>query len=99
MKGAAVGRGRAHPIAAGLGEYFELPNEEMYGERFDIRPRMSCFSFPGRRRRGVPLRLLLAARPMAGCSTSGPAMRPFPTYHNRNVQRVLANAVQWARRE
>ena len=26
----------AHPIAAGLGEYFELEHEEMYGEHFDI---------------------------------------------------------------
>ena len=26
----------SHPIAQGLGEYFELPHEEMYGERFDI---------------------------------------------------------------
>ena len=26
----------SHPIAAGLPEYFELPQEEMYGEYFDI---------------------------------------------------------------
>ena len=25
-----------HPITEGIGEYFELPYEEMYGERFDI---------------------------------------------------------------
>jgi len=25
-----------HPIAAGLPAYFEMPHEEMYGERFDI---------------------------------------------------------------
>ena len=25
-----------HPIAAGLGPYFEIPREEMYGERFDV---------------------------------------------------------------
>ena len=25
-----------HPIAAGLGEYFELENEEMYGEQFTV---------------------------------------------------------------
>jgi trehalose utilization protein len=25
-----------HPIAEGLGEYFEIPHEEMYGEHFDI---------------------------------------------------------------
>ncbi|MEX2044110.1 MAG: ThuA domain-containing protein, partial [Opitutus sp.] len=26
----------SHPIAAGIGEYFELPREEMYGEPFGI---------------------------------------------------------------
>ena len=26
----------AHPIAKGIGEYIEIPVEEMYGERFDI---------------------------------------------------------------
>jgi trehalose utilization protein len=26
----------SHPITEGIGEYFELPNTEMYGERFDI---------------------------------------------------------------
>ena len=26
----------AHPITQGIGEYFELPHCEMYGERFDI---------------------------------------------------------------
>ena len=25
-----------HPIADGLGPWFEIPHEEMYGERFDI---------------------------------------------------------------
>ncbi|MCB0148358.1 MAG: ThuA domain-containing protein, partial [Caldilineaceae bacterium] len=25
-----------HPIADGIGEYFEIPHEEMYGEYFDI---------------------------------------------------------------
>ena len=26
----------SHPISEGIGEYFELPHTEMYGERFDI---------------------------------------------------------------
>ena len=30
-----------HPIAEGLNEYFEIPNTEMYGERFDIPALMS----------------------------------------------------------
>ena len=26
----------SHPIVSGLGEYIEVPQEEMYGERFEI---------------------------------------------------------------
>ena len=88
---------RAHPIAAGLGEYFELPNEEMYGERFDIPPpdELVFISwFEG----GEVFR--------SGCCWQRghgrvfyfrPGHEAYPTYHDRNVQRVLANAVQWAR--
>ena len=54
----------SHPIAAGLGEYFELPHEEMYGEFFDM-------PAPGRAglhqlvpgRRGLPQRPVLLPRP------------------------------------
>ena len=54
----------SHPIAAGLGEYFELPYEEMYGERFDIpHPDEHGVHLVVRRRRGVPLGLHLGARP------------------------------------
>ncbi len=27
-----------HPITEGLGEYFEIEHEEMYGEHFDVPP-------------------------------------------------------------
>ena len=87
---------RSHPIAAGLGEYFELPNEEMYGERFDIpQPDQTIFIswFEG----GEVFR--------SGCCWERghgrifyfrPGHEAYPTYHNRDVQQVLANAVQWA---
>ncbi len=37
----------SHPITQGIGDYFEIPAEEMYGEPFGIPTRMSCFSSPG----------------------------------------------------
>ena len=87
---------RSHPIAAGLGEYFELPNEEMYGERFDIPPPDELVFvswFEG----GEVFR--------SGCCWQRghgrvfyfrPGHEAYPSYHDANVQRVLANAVQWA---
>ena len=86
----------SHPIAAGLGEYFELPNEEMYGERFDI-PAPDELVFMSWFEGGEVFR--------SGCCWQRghgrvfyfrPGHEAYPTYHDANVQKVLANAVQWA---
>ncbi|MGH8018829.1 MAG: ThuA domain-containing protein [Opitutaceae bacterium] len=86
-----------HPIAAGIDRYFELPAEEMYGEPFAIpQPDEQVFIswFEG----GEVFR--------SGCCWNRGAGRIFyfrpghetyPTYHDRNVQRVIANSVRWAR--
>ncbi len=87
---------RSHPIAAGLGEYFELPQEEMYGERFDI-PRPDATVFISWFEGGEVFR--------SGCCWERghgrvfyfrPGHESYPTYRDANVQLVLANAVQWA---
>jgi trehalose utilization protein len=87
---------RGHPIAAGLGERFELDREEMYGEPFDIpAPDTLVFIswFPG----GEVFR--------SGCCYHRgngkifyfrPGHESYPTYHNETVLRVIANAVRWA---
>jgi trehalose utilization protein len=85
-----------HPIVDGLGPYFELPHEEMYGERFDIPTPdatvlISWFAGGNVFRSGC-------------CFTRGkgrifyfrPGHETFPTYHQREVQMVLRNAVRWA---
>ena len=56
-----------HPIADGLGEYFEIPHAEAYGEPFDIpEPDALVFGQLVRRRRGLPQRLLLQEGPGQG---------------------------------
>ena len=85
-----------HPIAAGLPEYFELPNEEMYGEYFDI-PKPDDVVFLGWFQGGEVFR--------SGCTFSRgygkifyfqPGHESFPTYYDSNIQKVIQNAVQWA---
>ncbi|MGY4762209.1 ThuA domain-containing protein [Paenibacillus caseinilyticus] len=85
----------SHPITEGIGEYFELEHEEMYGEFFDVPPpeKLVLISwFPG----GEVFR--------SGCEyTRGlgkifyfrPGHESFPTYYNKNVLRVIANAVRY----
>lgn len=86
----------SHPIAAGLGEFFELPCEEMYGERFDVpRPDETVFIswFEG----GEVFRSGLCwQRGHGRIFYFRPGHETYPTYHDPNVQRVIANAVQWA---
>lgn len=87
-----------HPIAEGLGEYFELPCEEMYGERFDI-PAPEKLIFISWFEGGEVFR--------SGCCWQRghgrifyfrPGHETYPTYHNQTVIRVIANACRWARR-
>ena len=86
----------SHPIAAGLGDYFELPCEEMYGERFDVpAPDETVFIswFEG----GEVFRSGLCwQRGHGKIFYFRPGHEAYPTYFDVNVQRVLANAVQWA---
>ena len=86
-----------HPIAKGIDRCFELPMEEMYGEPFGIpAPEEQVFIswFEG----GEVFR--------SGCCWHRgngsifyfqPGHETYPTYHDENVQRVIANAAEWAR--
>lgn len=87
----------AHPITEGLGEYFELPNTEMYGERFDI-PEPDKLIFISWFEGGEVFR--------SGCCWERghgrifyfrPGHETYPLFYNENVQRVIINAVRWAR--
>ncbi len=87
---------RNHPIAAGLPDYFELENEEMYGEPFGVpEPLETVFIswFQG----GEVFRSGLTYKRGAGnIFYFRPGHETYPTYHDANVQTVLRNAVKWA---
>jgi trehalose utilization protein len=85
-----------HPIAQGLGEYFEIPHEEMYGEFFDI---------------PAPDELVLVSWFEGGeifrsgcCYHRGrgkifyfrPGHETYPTYYQAEVLKVITNGVNWA---
>lgn len=86
-----------HPITAGIGDYFELPAEEMYGEPFGIPTPdelifISWFTGGEVFRSGATWQ-----RGHGRVFYFRPGHETYPTYHDANVQRVIANAVRWAR--
>lgn len=86
----------SHPIAQGIGGYFELAHEEMYGEQFDI-PQPDELVFISWFTGGEVFR-------SGACWTRGhgrifyfqPGHETYPTYHDATVQKVIANGVRWA---
>ncbi|MCA9134305.1 MAG: ThuA domain-containing protein, partial [Planctomycetales bacterium] len=87
-----------HPILQGIeGDYFELPATEMYGEHFDI-PQpdelllISWFAGGEVFRSGCTFR-----RGQGKIFYFRPGHETYPIYHAPQVQRILANAVLWAR--
>jgi trehalose utilization protein len=87
---------RSHPIATGFGEYFELPHEEMYGERFDV-PAPDELVFLSWFQGGEVFRSGACWRRGAGkVFYFRPGHETYPTYYQADVRRVLANAARWA---
>ena len=84
-----------HPITRGLPEVFTIPEQEMYGEYFDIpQPDELIFisSFPG----GEVFRSGCAFRRGRGrIFYFSPGHETHPVYHQPEVRQVIANAVRW----
>ena len=85
-----------HPIVQGLGEYFILDHEEMYGEFFDVPEPMETVlisSFTGSEvfRSGITFE-----RGLGRIFYFRPGHETQPSYRNPNVLRVIENAVRWA---
>jgi trehalose utilization protein len=87
----------SHPIAAGIGEYFEIPNEEMYGEPFGI-PTPDELIFISWFTGGEVFRSGATwYRGNGRIFYFRPGHETYPTYHHAQVRQVIANAVRWAR--
>lgn len=85
----------AHPIAEGIPEVIELPEEEMYGEFFDI-PKPDEVVFTGWFSGGEVFR--------SGCTFSRgygkifyfqPGHEEYPIYYVPEIQRIICNAVRF----
>ncbi|MEI6602930.1 MAG: ThuA domain-containing protein [Clostridia bacterium] len=86
-----------HPIAQNVPLQFELQQEEMYGEIFDI-PTPDELVFLGWFKGGEVFR--------SGCCFHRgygkifyfqPGHEEYPTYYNENIQTVIKNAIRWAK--
>ncbi len=87
----------AHPIAEGLPEYFELEEEEMYGEHFDI-PAPDELLFLSWFEGGEVFRSgATFTRGNGKIFYFRPGHETYPTYHNKYVQKVIKNAVNWVK--
>lgn len=85
-----------HPIANGLGEYIEIPKEEMYGERFEI-PAPDELVFISWFEGGEVFRSGCCYRRGKGrLFYFRPGHEAFPVYHQPEVLQVIRNAVFWA---
>lgn len=87
----------AHPIAEGLPEYFELEEEEMYGEHFDI-PAPDELLFLSWFEGGEVFRSgATFTRGNGKIFYFRPGHETYPTFHNEYVQKVIKNAVNWVK--
>lgn len=86
----------SHPIAEGIPAHFELPEEELYAEPFQI-PQPDAHIFEGWYEHGYVFR--------TGCTFLRGAGRVFyfqpghetcPSFYDANVQRIITNGVRWA---
>ena len=87
----------AHPIASGLPEYIEIPQEETYGERFEIPTPdelvfISWFSGGEVFRSGCCYKRGLGKIFYFRSGHEG-----YPIYWREDITKILENAVYWAK--
>lgn len=86
-----------HPIAKGIPHPFIIPEQEMYGEFFDIPAPdelifLSTFSGGEVFRSGCTFK-----RGFGKIFFFSPGDQDYPVYHHKDVRRVIANGVEWAK--
>lgn len=87
----------SHPITQGIGDFFEIPQEEMYGEPFGI-PEPDELIFISWFTGGEVFRSGATwQRGHGKIFYFRPGHETYPTYHQKEVQTVISNAVRWAK--
>ena len=85
-----------HPIVKDIDDHFILPREEMYGEYFDVPEPLETVlisSFSG----GEVFRSGMTFTRGAGkIFYFRPGHETYPTYHDKNVLKVIENGIRWA---
>ncbi|MBQ1217362.1 MAG: ThuA domain-containing protein [Clostridia bacterium] len=85
-----------HPVMKGIPEYFELDNEETYGERFDI-PAPHELLMIGWFSGGEVFRSVCTFnRGLGRILYIQPGHETVPTFHNPYIQKLITNGVYWA---
>ena len=87
----------AHPIARNLPEYIELPQEETYGERFEIPTPdelifISWFSGGEVFRSGCCYK-----RGLGKIFYFRPGHEEYPTFYRKDITQILKNAIEWTK--
>lgn len=86
----------SHPITAGIGEWIELEQEEMYGEHFDV-PAPDELIFISSYPNGEVFRGGMTYRRGNGkIFYFHPGHETYPSYYNEKVQQVIKNAINWS---
>lgn len=87
----------SHPIAAGIPDHFTLDIEELYCEPFYV-PQPDALVFGSWFEDGFIFRSGLCYLRGAGkVFYFQPGHESCPSYHNRYVQKIITNAVRWAK--
>ena len=87
---------QSHPIAQGIDRCFKLPHEETYAEPFNI-PEPEKLVFIGCYEGGEVFRSgCCYKRENGNIFYFQPGHEQFPTFKDKNVQRIIKNAVRWA---
>ena len=87
----------SHPIVKDIPEYFIIDEEEMYGEPFGI-PNPDEVVFIGWFNHGNVFRSGVTFKRGNGkIFYFQPGHESNPTYHNKYVQKVIENAIYWAK--
>jgi len=85
-----------HPIMQGVPDHFELPQEEMYGERFDVPEPDELLAISWFQGGEVFRSLCVWQRGHGKVVYFRPGHETYPTYHHPVVRRIVANAAAYA---